>query len=175
MGVLKRMGHADAPKLRTSRAVARLLVATMLVMAGATREAGGAGTDTAIAVVVGHGQAETTPLSPALVAGIFARKRQLWRDRSPIVPVNLPASHPLRRSFSRWVFDRTPEEMQGYWNDQYFHGIVPPPVLASEEAVMRFVASTPGAIGYVSVCMVDRRVEVLAVVQPPDGAATCSH
>jgi len=135
--------------------------------------AGATGAEVAIAVVVGRGQAEATPLSPALVAGIFARKRQLWRDRSPILPVNLAASHPLRRNISRWVFDRTPEEMQDYWNDQYFHGIVPPPVLASEEAVLRFVASTPGAVGYVSVCLVDRRVEVLALVQSPDGAATC--
>lgn len=175
MGVLKRMGHADASRLGTSRAAARLLVATVLVIAGAARGAGGTGTGTAIAVVVGRGQAAMTPLSPALVAGIFARKRQLWRDRSPIVPVNLPASNPLRRSFSRWIFDRTPEQMQDYWNDQYFHGVVPPPVLASEEAVLRFVAATPGAIGYVSACVVDRRVEVLAVVQPPDGAAPCSH
>jgi ABC-type phosphate transport system substrate-binding protein len=172
MGVLTRMGPVDGPRLGTRRVVARLLLVTVLVMAGATR---GAGTDTAIAVVVGHGQAETTPLAPALVAGIFARKRQLWRDRSPIVPVNLPASHPLRRNFSRWVFDRTPEQMQDYWNDQYFHGVVPPPVLASEEAVLRFVASTPGAIGYVSLCLVDRRVEVLAVIEAPEGAATCPH
>lgn len=144
-------------------------------MGGSAPPAVATGTETAIAVVVGRGQAETTPLSPALVAGIFARKRQLWRDRTSILPVNLPASHPLRRNFSRWVFDRTPEEMQAYWNDQYFHGVVPPPVLASEEAVLRFVTSTPGAIGYVSLCVVDRRVEVLAVVQPPEGAASCPH
>lgn len=136
-------------------------------------DAKAAGADAAIAVVVGKGQAPATPLSPALVAGIFARKRQLWPDRSTIVPVNLPASHPLRRNFSRWVFDQSPEEMQTYWNDQYFHGVVPPPVLASEEAVLRFVASTPGAIGYVAVCSVDRRVEVVALVPSSDAAVSC--
>ena len=169
------MRRIDFRQFRIGRSLVRLLLAALLATRWATPGAGATGTDAAIAVVVGRGQAETAPLSPTLVAGIFARKRQLWHDRSPIVPVNLPASHPLRRNFSRWVFDRTPEEMQDYWNDQYFHGVVPPPVLASEEAVLRFVASTPGAIGYVSLCMVDRRVEVLAVVQPPDGAATCSH
>jgi len=147
-----------------------------LVLGGAhVPAARAAGTDLAIAVVIGKGQASASPLAPALVAGIFARKRQLWRDRSPIVPVNLPASHPLRRNFSRWVFDKTPEEMQDYWNDQYFHGVVPPPVLASEEAVLRFVASTPGAIGYVSTCVVDRRVEVVAVLQASEGAVSCPH
>jgi ABC-type phosphate transport system substrate-binding protein len=150
-----------------------LAFATLLLACVTSSSVTAAGAEVAIAVVVGKGQAPATPLSPALVVGIFARKRQLWSDRSPIVPVNLPASHPLRRNFSRWVFDRTPEEMQDYWNDQYFHGVLPPPVLASEEAILRFVASTPGAIGYVSTCAVDRRVDVLAIVQSPDGAAPC--
>jgi ABC-type phosphate transport system substrate-binding protein len=35
-------------------------------------------------------------------------------------------------------------------------------VLASDEAVIRFVSSTPGAIGYVSNCLADRRVKVIA-------------
>jgi hypothetical protein len=129
----------------------------------------------AIAVIVGRHPVPTAPLNPTLVAGIFARKRLLWDDRSPIVAVNLPAAHPLRRDFSVWLFRRTPEEMQDYWNDQYFHGVLPPPVLASEEAVLRFVASTPGAIGYVSSCVADHRVEVIALVAGPDGAAPCPH
>src|ERR1019366_7345874 len=47
-------------------------------------------------------------------------KRQLWRDRSPIVPVNLPASHRLGRICSRGVCDRTLKEMQHRWNNQFF-------------------------------------------------------
>ena len=169
------MRHAQSWSCRGHRALTGVLLATLVLVGANIPEASATGNEVAIAVVVGRGQAGSAPLSPALVAGIFARKRQLWRDRSPIVPVNLPASHPLRRNFSRWVFDKTPEEMQDYWNDQYFHGVVPPPVLASEEAVLRFVASTPGAIGYVSTCVADRRVEVLAVLQPPEGAAPCPH
>ena len=169
------MHHAHAGIKRPLRLLTGLLLATLWIMVGLTPQARAAGPDTGIAVIAARGQAETAPLSPPLVAGIFARKRQLWRDRTAIVPVNLPASHPLRRNFSRWVFGRTPEEMQDYWNDQYFHGVVPPPVLASEEAVLRFVSSTPGAIGYVSVCLVDTRVQILAIVQPPEGAAACPH
>lgn len=158
---------------RSRGAPAWILALLMVALGAALPAARAAGTEYAIAVVVGRGQAASGPLTPSLVAGIFARKRQLWADRTQILPVNLPASHPLRRSFSRWMFDKSPEEMQDYWNDQYFHGVLPPPVLASEEAVIRFVGGTSGAIGYVSVCMVDRRVEVLAILQPPDGAAPC--
>jgi hypothetical protein len=135
----------------------------------------GEGVGPAIAVVVGHNLAPAETVSATLVLGMFARKRLLWSDRSPVLPVNLTASHPLRRAFSLWVFKKTPEQLQDYWNDQYFHGVLPPPVLASEEAVLRFVAATHGAVGYVSACNVDKRVDVIAVIQGPDGSTACGH
>lgn len=129
----------------------------------------------AIAVVVGHNMAPPEPVTTTIVLGMFARKRLFWSDHSTVVPVNLAASHPIRRAFSLWVFRKTPEQLQDYWNDQYFHGVLPPPVFASEEAVLRFVASTPGAVGYVSSCSVDRRVDVIALVQNPEGTVPCTH
>lgn len=135
----------------------------------------GEGAAPAIAVVVGHDQAPADAVSSTIVLGLFAKKRLLWSDGSPVVPVNLSAGHPIRRAFSLEVFKKTPEQMQDYWNEQYFHGVLPPPVLASEEAVLRFVSTTRGAVGYVSVCSVDHRVDVIAVVSGPTGAAGCAH
>ena len=60
------------------------------------------------------------------------------------------ADHPVRQQFSLQIFNRSPEDMRDYWDTQYFQGVSPPYALASEEAVIQFVASTPGAIGYVS-------------------------
>lgn len=133
----------------------------------------GDGAEPPIAVVVGRTSTPAEAISQTLVLGIFGRKRQLWNDRSVIVPINLPALHPLRRNFSLWVFKKSPEQLQDYWNEQYFHGVLPPRVLASEEAVMRFVASTPDAVGYVSSCSVDERVVVVALIVAPDGTANC--
>ena len=127
----------------------------------------------AIAVVMAPGP--VAALGLPTVAAIFRRKRQLWDDGSGIVPVNLPATHALRRQFSLRLFKRSPEDMQEYWNDQYFHGVLPPAVLASEEAVIRFVAATPGAIGYVSSCTQDKRVVVVALVPSPDAASPCGR
>jgi ABC-type phosphate transport system substrate-binding protein len=128
----------------------------------------------AIAVIVGAGStAPSAPLSAALVANIFRRKRQFWDDQTRIVAVNLPALHPLRRHFSQQIFKRSPEDLQAYWNDQYFHGVLPPAVLASEEAVIRFVVDTPGAVGYVWACSVDKRVSVVALIANPASSAPC--
>lgn len=126
-----------------------------------------------IAVVVAVSSAESLALTPAGVANIFRRKSQFWGDRMPIVPVNLPASHPLRLDFSQRIFGRSPQELQDYWNDQYFHGVLPPAVVASEEAVLRFVVETPGAVGYVWACSLDKRVQVVAKFTVPGTRSGC--
>jgi hypothetical protein len=95
---------------------------------------------------------------------IFKRRKQMWRDGSRIQPVNLPADNALRRRFSRAVLKLSPDALEEYWNEQYFHGLLPPHVVASESAMARFVAETEGAIGYLPYCSVDRRLRVVLLV-----------
>jgi ABC-type phosphate transport system substrate-binding protein len=95
---------------------------------------------------------------------IYLRKSLLDANGNRWIPLNLPVNHVLRLSFSLALFNTTPEEQEQYWNEQYFQGVTPPEVLASEEAVLRFVAITPGAIGYVYKRSVDNRVKVLTLI-----------
>ena len=41
-------------------------------------------------------------------------------------------------------------EVQIYWQRRMTQGVTPPPVKTSDQEVVAFVASTPGAIGYVT-------------------------
>lgn len=88
--------------------------------------------------------------STSEVRRIFLLRQRFWPGGRPIAPVNLPARSPLREIFSRRVLGTSPQNLADYWNDLYFHGTQPPPVLESEAAVLLYVARTPGAIGYVS-------------------------
>ena len=106
------------------------------------------------------------------LALIYKRKKRFWPDGRRIAPVNLPASQAVRRAFSVAILGHTPEELDEYWRDQYFHGELPPFVASSEEAVIRFVASTPGAVGYISACLADKRIAVLMVI---DEGLPCSR
>lgn len=142
--------------------LAAALVTILLLAAVAAASASAAERSPAIAVVVGSGGAKT--LQIADLALIYRRKQLFWKDGHRINPVNLPASNPLRRVFSELVLDASPDDLERYWNDMYFHGISPPYVLASNEAVLRFVAQTPGAIGYVDYCAVGERATVLMVL-----------
>jgi hypothetical protein len=95
---------------------------------------------------------------------VYLRKTLLDSNGIRWVPLNLPAPDPIRAGFSLALFKKLPKDQEQYWNEQYFQGINPPEVLASEEAIMRFVEITPGAIGYVRKSAVDDRVKILATV-----------
>jgi ABC-type phosphate transport system substrate-binding protein len=96
---------------------------------------------------------------------VFWRKKQYWQSGARIHPVNLHAEHPLRIAFSKTVLGSTPNEQADYWNGLYFHGTKPPYSVQSEEAVLRYVSTTKGAIGYVSMCALDDRVKPLLWIE----------
>jgi hypothetical protein len=91
-------------------------------------------------------------LSRESLALIYRRRQLFWTDGTRIQPANLPAGDPLRRAFSRCVLGQSPEQTEDYWREMYFHGVLPPHVVASEQAMLLFVESTPGAVAYVSAC-----------------------
>ena len=120
-------------------------------------------TERPFAVITAPGVAEHRP-SRESISLIFKRKQKYWENGTRIQPVNLPAAHPLRRAFSQSLLGKLPEEMEDYWREMYFHGVLPPHVLESEEAVILFVSSTPGAIGYVSTCIPEHGVNIVLTV-----------
>lgn len=123
-------------------------------------------------IVIGASGSVDGRLGRAALARIFLRKQTLWSGGARVQPVNLPASHSARIAFSQAVLGDPPDAFEDFWRDQYFHGVLPPHVVASEDAVVRFVASTPGAIGYVSTCP---KTEGVVVVMTIGSAITCTH
>jgi hypothetical protein len=155
----------------------RPLLLAGLLAAAAARPQPGVADEPLLAVVV----AAARPDQPGEdeIAQIFKRRKLFWSDGTRIQPVNLPADHPLRQRFSRHVLHQSPDAQQEYWNEQYFHGVLPPHVLASEEAVLRFVADTAAAIGYLPACPGDPRLRAVLWVTAdgrvlkPEGAPAC--
>lgn len=92
---------------------------------------------------------------------IYWRKQLFWPKGLPIKPVNLRSQNPIRINFSKAVLGSAPNAQIDYWNGQYFNGILPPYSVNSEEAVLRYVSNTKGAIGYVNACALDSRVHAM--------------
>src|SRR3990172_4586473 len=80
---------------------------------------------------------------------VYRRLMRFWPDGSLVLPVNLPFESPLRQDFSQRILRARAESLATFWNRRYFHGVLPPPVLKSPQAVRAYVAATPGAIGYI--------------------------
>ena len=99
-------------------------------------------------------------LTLADVAQIYLRQRRFWGNGERIVPLNRDSGSAVREAFARLVYGERAGQLVFYWNQQYFQGVLPPATLASDEAVKRFVASEPLAIGYVHPGAVDAAVRV---------------
>ncbi len=110
-------------------------------------------------VVIVH-PSRAVSLSVDDVARIFLKKQRFWDDGSPIIALNHEAESPVRDAFSRRVFGLSSAALAAYWNRQYFLGVLPPATLSSSEAVKRYVASDPGAIGYIEANLADGSVHV---------------
>lgn len=149
------------------RCACALLLAILAMPALAPAAPGSSG----IAVIVAKDSPETA-VDRRDLALIYRHKKRFWSDGTRVTPVNLPAAEAVRRAFSVAVLGRSPEELDDYWRERYFHGELPPFVAGSPEAVIRFVTSTPGAIGYVPACIADGRVSVLMLI---DGDFPCAR
>lgn len=114
-----------------------------------------------LAVIVPHTHS-IRQIDASELSLIFWRKKLYWADGKYVQAVNYPANNPLRRQFSLSILKSPPEAQTDYWNGLYFHGISPPHVVDSQEAMLRFVADTAGAIGYIEACKLDSRVKALA-------------
>jgi hypothetical protein len=106
-------------------------------------------------------QVEANEMTLKKLENIFLKKTLVNPQGIRWIPLNLNPDHPLRQAFSQTLLKQRPEDLEAYWNSQYFQGISPPYVLASEAAMLRFIASTIGAIGYILPCHLDSSVQVV--------------
>jgi ABC-type phosphate transport system substrate-binding protein len=128
------------------RLVSFVLVFVLVAVVGARLTSSA---DEAFRVIINPG-VKGTQIRRAAVSSIFLREATGWGDGSPASPVDQSMRSPVRQAFSMRVLGKPIEGVQAYWNRCLSSGIWPPPVKSSDADVISFVASTPGAIGYVS-------------------------
>lgn len=101
----------------------------------------------------------TTNLSTAELVKIFLTKTHNWPDGKPIVVVVRDVSCSDMQLVVRKVFNMTPTEASAFVNAH--RGMIV--VADSDEAVIRFVSGTRGAMGVVDLYSLTRDVNVLKV------------
>ena len=95
---------------------------------------------------------------------IFMKESRMWSHAEPMVPVDWESTAEIRHVFSRQVLNRSVREMAEHWVKQSItQGIAPPSTQRSARAILRFVASVPGAISYVAPADADDTVKIVPI------------
>ena len=116
-----------------------------------------------IAVIVNTERSVSLDLEA--VAQIYLKRRRSWPGGEVIVAVNREAGSTARARFTERVLRLDDYRLSIYWNREYFRGVLPPATLASDEAILRFVARDRRAIGYVDARAIDDSVRVILYIE----------
>jgi ABC-type phosphate transport system substrate-binding protein len=115
-------------------------------------------------VVIVNPARRASNIDGKFVADAFLRRATRWPDDTAIQPVDLGPEAPARARFSQTILSRSVSSVRSYWQQRIFSGQgLPPPELPDEDAVVSYVATHPGAIGYVSAGRALSGVTVLSV------------
>lgn len=100
-------------------------------------------------MVIANESVPVASLPTEELGNIYLVRKTHWSAALPVVPVNREASSASRATFSEEVLGQSPSDLAEYWNRLRFEGKRPPLVQTSDQAVVGFVRTVPGAIGYV--------------------------
>lgn len=116
--------------------------------------------------IVANNATQVSSLSRDELKAIFMKRNGRWKDGVDIAPVDQPPSSPTRVSFTEAVHGKPVAAIESFWQQQIFSGRqVPPVTKASDDEVLAYVKTTPGAIGYVSNGTATGGVKVINIVQ----------
>ncbi len=102
-------------------------------------------------VVIVHPDNPAKSVSKKKVSRMLLKELSKWEGGLSAQPVDLDAKSQIRVQFSKDVHGRSVASIKNYWQRQIFSGDgVPPPEVPNDLAVVDFVKSHPGGIGYVS-------------------------
>lgn len=119
----------------------RLCLLSMLLVSGLV---GAAGDDL---VVIAH---PALPKTDRITLQRLYTGRVVSISQQSVVPVNLPPGHPGRDEFLQWIMDQNEEQYTGYWLVRRYVGKgSAPQELGSIDEVVKYITTTPGAVGYV--------------------------
>jgi ABC-type phosphate transport system substrate-binding protein len=122
------------------------------------------GADQTFKVIV-HPNVQGSGIPREVLSSIFLRNVLRWGDGHLIRPVDQSMRSPVREAFTQAVLGKSVDSMAYFWSEKIRSGITPPPVKSSDADVIEYVASTEGAIGYVSASTpVPASVKALQVV-----------
>jgi len=98
------------------------------------------------------------------LSAIFKMRLNQWNDGTPVTVFVLPDDNPAHKQFSKQILNVFPHQLRRIWNKAIFSGSGQAPItLNSIEEMKERIASTPGAIGNLSINQLNDRIKILTI------------
>lgn len=118
-----------------------------------------------VAIVANPGT-KVSALTVDEVKDYWLGKNPAWPDGTKAVVMDQDESSKVRDDFYNAVFFKSPSQVKAFWARIVFTGKgTAPQTLRDNAAIKKWVAETPGALGYVDATAVDGSVKVMIKVK----------
>jgi ABC-type phosphate transport system substrate-binding protein len=114
--------------------------------------------------VIAHKAAPDDTLSQPQLFDIYSGEKKSWSNKMQVVVFDLKPASEVKEAFYQ-LLGKPPSRMKSIWLKKLLMGEGDPPTaLESEEEVVKKVAATRGAIGFVSAAKATREVKIIVIV-----------
>ncbi len=113
-------------------------------------------------VVIVSPDSNIDSLSKSQVKSVFLGKVKSLPNGETAVPVNQAETSPVYDTFNKKILGKSSTKVLQYWASRVFSGKgSPPEVVPDDQAVIEFVKSKKGAIGYIDSASASGSVKVI--------------
>ncbi len=88
-------------------------------------------------------------------------KKQRWMEECSLLPLNLSATHIVRKNFMNNVLAVSKKAWTQYYDEMHFKGIDPPYIVNSPKSMLQYILRIEGAIGYIPKSLLNDKVHIL--------------
>lgn len=114
-------------------------------------------------VIVNNGNS-VDALTKKEISDYFLKKRTSWKNNVVIEPVDLSSGSAIRAGFSKEILNKTTTQVRAYWQQSVFSGKASPPSeMENDQAVINYVKTHKGAIGYISSKSASTGVKIISI------------
>ncbi len=101
--------------------------------------------------IIVHNSNTTANLSKKQVSAYLLKRKTRWPDKKRVYPVDLSSRSSVRISFSKEIHRKSVSQVRAFWQQSVFAGKASPPSEKNnDQAVIQYVKTHQGAIGYIS-------------------------
>ena len=114
--------------------------------------------------VIAHKEVPLDTLTKAQLLDFYSCEAKLWNKSLPVVVIDLKPQTEAKTLFYKFL-GMTASRMKSVWQKKMLLGEgEPPAALNSEEEMLKTVASTPGALGFVSSASANAQIKTLMLI-----------